>query len=211
MPGPVLPAWVLVVLGAAAVGLAILITYFVTSSKAKSRAAKFKEKVLRIIAALKKRLDMLEEGLRDARQRQADAESRAKEAEEAARSADVQQAEAKQRAAEAREEAQRAAEAAAELERELTEARAELDKWRRESDVADKLGAVAGSALSVSVIQVIMEINAASLLLGGRTPNPKRAMAKLEEKTAEVEAGNERLRDRLAAIASVQERLGDDE
>lgn len=202
MPGPALPAWALAVLGAAAVGLTVLVTYFVTSSQAKARAAKFKEKVLRIVEALKKRLDMLHEALHEARKAQAEAESRAAEAEEAARHATEQTADADREAARAREDAARAAEAALELERQLAEARAELEKWRRESEVADKLGGVAGAALSVHVLQEIREINATSLLLGGRMPRPGRAMAELEERLAEVERGNDRLEGRLVELTS---------
>jgi hypothetical protein len=202
MPGPALPAWVLWVLGAAAAGLVMLVTYFVTSSKAKARAAKYKQKVLRIVEALKKRLDLLEEALNEARRAKREAEARAEQAERAARSADADREAAEAQARAERERAERAAHAAVELERKLAEARAEMEKWRREADVADRIGAIAGAKLTKAVVLEVRAISAASLVLGGKLPRPEKAMEQLDERLAQVESTNAGMERSLKELAS---------
>lgn len=190
MPGPALPVWVAWVVGAAAASVIVLVTYFVTSSKAKARAAKYKEKVLRIVEALKRRLDVLEDALREARRARADAEARAEEAERAARSANDERNAAAAEARMERERAERAAQAAVELERQLAEARAEMERWRNESDLAERLGLIAGSKVTKGVVLEVRAIGAASFVLGGRLPRPDRAMVMLDSRLAEIEFAN---------------------
>lgn len=202
MPAPALPVWALYLLGAAAVGLAILVTYFVTSSKAKARAAEYKKKVLRIIAVLRERMELLEEALRKAEQARKEAEARAEEASSRAARAEADREEAEREAAAQRERAARAAEAAVDLERQLAEARAEAEKWRREAEVAERLGKVAGAKLTPAIVLEIRSINAASAVLGGKAPRPEKAMEKLDETCEQLARGNARIAEILADLPS---------
>lgn len=202
MPAPVLPAWGAWVVGAAAAAVIVLGTYFVTSSNAKARAAKYKEKVLRIVEALKGRLEVLEHALHDTRRARAEAEARADEAERVARSAVDDGIAAAAEARMERERADRAAQAIVELERQLAEARAEMERWRRESDLAERLDLIAGTRFTRSVLSEIRAISIASLVLGGRFPRPERAMAMLDRRLAEIEDANTEIERLALATAS---------
>jgi hypothetical protein len=200
MPGPALPAWVAWVAGSVVVAIGSLITFFVTSSKAKARAAEYKKKVLRIIEALKMRLDLLEEALRHARTAQEKAEQRAQEAEEAARRDAADARAAGEEAQRARDAADRSANAVVELARHLAKAQAELQKWRREAEVADELGNVAGHGVTFAAVSTSLFVHKNSVLLGGAIPRPEQALRELDSTLRLVEGGNQVIAELVARV-----------
>jgi len=193
MPGPALPAWAIVVVGLAAAAVAAIVTYFVTSSKAKARSAKFHEKILRICEALETKLELLE-----ARLRRAEAERDA--AREAARRAEEEKAEATAEARRERKRARRAEAEARELKRKIKETREELEKWRAEAVVAARLEAIAGAELTKALLVEVRDINATSSVLGGRLPRPKKAMALLDNVLAETEETNAAMEESVESL-----------
>jgi hypothetical protein len=188
------PVWVFWLLGAAAVALVAIVTYFLTSSQAKARAAAFKEKALKMVEILKERVDRLERAKKEAAAAREAAEQRARSAERTAEAAGDEARAHRAQAAGERERAERAERAVRDLEERLREAQAQRTRWEGEARTADQLAQVASEGLSFAAVLTLRGIVAQSALLSSHRMRPEGALEELDEclrqaqRTSEVEA-----------------------
>lgn len=206
-----LPPLVVLLVGLGAATLAGLVSYFLTSNRAKKNAAEYRAKVQKIVTFLKLRIDEFE-GTVDALRRSRD-EAR-EEAQRAERERDLWRARATEAEADAdlrarASEDERARwEAAArfsegmlvEVMTELASLRRQMEKWNTEESVAEDLESSAIAGFSVASTTTVVRALRRSTILRSHTLRPSGATEEVEVALIQLQEETAMLHERTRTV-----------